>query len=56
MRDLDLYGRANAVPGAQPGKSDGQPAAKARSPASSSTSSPNFRLKLKQKVCAFAKP
>ena len=53
VRDLDLYGRANAVPGAQAGKSDGQPAVNLKSPSSSNASSPNPRLKMKHKVCAL---
>ena len=53
MRDLDLYGRASAVQSTQAGKGEGQPAGSLKSPNASGASSPNPRLKLKQKACAL---
>ena len=51
VRDLDLYGRANAVPCGQPGsRGDAHPGQNGKSPTPSGASSPNPRLKMKQKV------
>ena len=53
VRDLDLYGRANAVPCGQPGsRGDAHPGQNAKSPTPSGASSPNPRLKMKQKVAS----